>query len=297
MPEPEQVVEETTEAPVEEPKEEVKDEIVEEKDWRQTFVENRKIENPDKVLKQLERYASQEAMTEAHLALVDRMRSGEFMPKFPKGGNEEEIAKWREDAGIPAKADGYNLQLKDGIVPGEEDQDIINSFKEIAHASNMTPAQLNSAVSWYYDTMEQETQARHEEDMRIKEEIEDKLRLEWGSDFRKNKAIIEAYLDTGPQDMKDKILGARLGDGTPLASDMDILRFLVEKAREFNPAMTVVPGEGAGQEQAITDELQELRNASAAPKGSHEWRKYWQQGGDKRYRELLEITEKMAQRK
>lgn len=278
---------ETTEAP--EPEQEIHGAWPD--NWRELYAKD-----DEKVAKRLERYSSPEAALDAHLALLNRINSGEFLPKYPKGGKEDEVAKWRSEVGIPEKPDGYELALRNGVVPGEEDQEIINAFKEVAHAANFTPDQVNQAVSWWYDTQEQQVQARYDEDERIREEIEDKLRLEWGTDFRKNKAIIEAYLDAGPLGTKDKFLGARLSDGTPLASDLDVLRFLSDKAREYNPAMTLVPGEGAGQLQSIEDEMTELMRWSGSAKGSVEWKKYWKEGGESRYRELADIKDRLRAR-
>jgi hypothetical protein len=278
--------------------EKVSEEVVEEavkgswpEDWRQLYAKK-----DEKLAKRLERYSSPEAALDAHLALLNRINSGEFLPKYPKGGSEDEVKKWRSEVGVPEKAEGYELKLKDGTVPGEEDLEMINAFKEVAHTSNYTPDQLNRAVEWYYATKEQETQARYDADEKIREEVEDKLRLEWGTDFRKNKSIIEAYLDTGPEGTKDKFLGARLSDGTPLASDLEVLRFLSDKAREYNPAITLVPGEGASQIQSIDDELSELKRYSAAPKESREWKKYWREGGESRYRELLDAKIKLSRK-
>jgi hypothetical protein len=282
-----------SETPSDAPKEEIS---AEEADWRKDYVTSRK--GDEKLLKQLNRYASPEALIDAHLGMMGRINSGEFLPKYPEGGDEKEIAKWRSDMGIPEKSNGYELNLKNGVVPGENDEERIGSFLEYAHAANYTPDQVNQALNWYYDLQEAETQARHEEDEKITQGAEDQLRAEWGPDYRKNKTVIQSYLDLGPEGLKDKILSARLGDGTPLASDVDVLHFLIDRAREvIDSSVTLVPGEAAGQIQSIEDELRDLKSASAAPKGSKEYKKYWNEGGDKRYRELLERKQKLDGKK
>jgi hypothetical protein len=53
-------------------------------------------------------------------------------------------------------------------------------------------------------------------------------------------------------------------------------------ARSENPP----PGSN-NDRAAIEDELRQLQTRMGAPKGSPEWRSYWREGGEKRYRELL----------
>ena len=257
-------------------------------EWREKYVEGRK--GDDKMLKQLHRFASPDAAIDSWFAMNNRMSSGELRSALPKDAKPDEITKWRSENGIPEEFKGYEVDLKGGLVPGEDDKEIVDTFLEAAHNGNYTPAQVNTALDWYYDNQERQTQIRHEDDESLRQEVEDKLRVEWGTDFRVNKAKIEAYLDGAPAGVKDSFFGARLSDGSPLASNMDILRFFVDQARQLNPTVTIVPGEGAEQVQNITDEMKTLMAASAAPKGTKEWESYWKGGGAARYQKLVEAN-------
>ncbi|MGF7446190.1 hypothetical protein V7P28_21410, partial [Klebsiella michiganensis] len=77
-----------------------------------------------KYRKQLERYASPEALAKAHRELQSKMSSGEFRAaKLPENPTNEELARWRKDNGVPDKADDYLADLPSGIVLGDEDKE------------------------------------------------------------------------------------------------------------------------------------------------------------------------------
>lgn len=260
--------------------------------WREEYIKARG--GDDKMMNRLKRYASPEAALDALISVQNKIHAGELTSKtsFPENGTPEEQAIFQFEF-VPEAADGYELKLKDGLVPGEEDQDIIKNFMERAHKNNWPNEMVNEAVQWYYDLNEQETELQHQEDLEIKKTVEDQLRAEWGNDYRKNINMITAYLNTGPAGTTDKILGARLQDGTPLASDPDMLHFLIDKAREHMPEgdVAIVPGDTSTQLKSIEDEISQLRELMK-DKNS----KYWK--GDEsaklqdRYRQLLDARER-----
>ena len=262
--------------------------------WRERYIETRK--GDDKMMKQLQRFASQEAVIDSVLSLKQQMSSGEFVPRLHKDAKPEELAKWRTDMGIPEKPDGYEIKLRDGL-GDENDKEIVSAFLESAHKSNLTSAQASEQLSWFYENAETALQQRSENDDLHMQEVEDALRVEWGTDYRGNKAKIEAFLDTGPAGVKDALFEARSPDGTLLANNPDIIRFWVDKARELNPTITVVPGEGAEQAQGIADEMKELMAQSGAPKGSKEHTAYWKGGGKERYNKLVIASEHIESQK
>ncbi len=261
--------------------------------WREDYVKERK--GDDKMLNRLKRYASPEAALDALISVQNKIHAGELTSKteFPEQGTPEEQAAWREQHGVPEKPDGYELKLADGLVPGEDDQPMIESFMERAHKNNWPNEMVNEAVQWYFDTQAEETQLVHDQDLELKQTVEDSFRAEWGSDYRKNIQMIGAYLNTGPAGMSEKILGARLQDGTPLGSDPDILHFLVDKAREHMPEgdVTTVPGDTSTQLKAIDDELAQLRELMR-DKNSKYWKGEESQKLQARYRQLLDGQER-----
>lgn len=264
--------------------------------WRQTYVASRG--GDAKLQARLDRYSDPNAALDALISVQQKIGSGELRSNqpFPDKGTPEEQAAWRQQNGIPDDPSKYDLQLKPGTVLGEDDKPVVDAFLKHAHARNLSPAAVRASLEWYTSQREAAEAAQAQRDDQLREQIDEQLRTEWGGDYRKNKALVQAYLDTGPQGTRDAILNARKPDGTPLASDINVVRWLVDKARDYNPPISTVPGDNATQLQAIEREMADLRRASAAPRGTPESKRYWDEGGDKRLRELIQAQERYARK-
>jgi len=277
--------EETTqETTSEQSQEEVKDNWGD--DWRQNYAGE-----DDKMVKRLERYSSPKAALDALVAAQNKISSGELKSTLQADASEEEITQWRTDNGIPEKVEDYEVNLPNGIVVGEEDKPMVDSFLESALASNLHPDQVNSALGWYYDYQEQVMQQQQDSDAESKQTGEDALRVEWGQDYRRNIQIANNLLDNAPDGLKDQIMGARLADGTPLGSNPDALNWLVDMSREINPVATVVPGSGTNAVQAIETELASLKGMMG-DRTSEYWKGSNAEKNQARYRELVGVMEK-----
>lgn len=263
-------------------------------DWRDAYVKSHG--GDEKLRARLDRYASPDAVVDALFSVQTKISTGELKvtTPFPDKGTPEQQVEWRRSQGIPEAPDKYGVQLGGGRVIGEDDKPMIDSFLKGAHAANMPPAYVNATLNWYYDTVEASQAAQAQHDRETKEALEDKLRTEWGPDYRTNKAVIEAFLDTGPAGTKDLLFSARLADGTPLVSNYDVVRFLVDKAREFNPPLPLTPGDGA-QAKGIEDELASLKSMMPN-KNSEYWKGPKAEKLQARYRELISWQQKLAAR-
>jgi len=272
--------------------------------WRESYVERVKksASDPakfdgDKLIARLQRYAGPEAALDALISEQNKIAAGELRTNvpFPDKGTPEQQAAWRKDAGLPEKPEGYSIKLRDGLVPGEDDKPLVDRFLVTAHGANYRPEQVNAALDWYYDLVEEQNAARAQKDDDVRREVEDTLRVEWGPEYRTNKAVIEAFLDTGPAGTKEALFSARLADGTPLASNLNVLRFLADKARELIPPETIVPGEGAGQVKSIEDEIASLQGLMGN-KQSEYWKGPKAQDMQQRYRDLVTARDKLKAR-
>jgi hypothetical protein len=58
--------------------------------------------------------------------------------------------------------------------------------------------------------------------------------------------------------LKDGLLKGRLGDGTPIASSPEALRWLLQVELERNPTATVTPGAGGNLAKSVDDERNEI---------------------------------------
>jgi len=257
--------------------------------WRETIANG-----DEKIMGQLGRYATPTDIWNKARSLEQRLSSGELktVTPFPEKGTDEQKAEWRAENGIPAEPK-YDLKMPEGFVIGEADQPVIDGFMEYAHSKNMSPEAVNASVEWYFENQEKAAEARNEMDLEFQEKNTDELRAEWGNDYRANLNRVHGLLDTAPEGVKDALMSARMADGNPLASDVNVLKFLTQLAHEINPATTLVPGSGANVMNAIGDEIASLE-AMMADRSSEYWKGPKAEKNQDRYRKLVAARDKAA---
>ena len=251
----------------------------------------------EKLAARLARYSSPKDVAAALLSVQNRIGAGELRSTLPKNATEEQITAWREENGIPAAPDKYDLKLSDGLVIGADDKPLIDNLLKSMHKVNAPASIASEVVNFYYAEVERTESARHEKDATQAREASDALHAEWGPEFRPNMNMIEGLLDTAPAGVKDLIKFGRLSDGTPIMAHPDSIRWLNNMAREINPVTTVIPNAGANISGAIDDEIKKHEANMAAPKGTAANKAYW--GDDKaqaRYRDLLNARERAAKK-
>jgi hypothetical protein len=236
-------------------------------DWRERYVDKLKDkdgkplddDSKEKMMKRLSRYSSPRAAMDAMINAQNKIASGKLIKMPGKDATPEEIAEYRKEAGIPEDAKGYDLSLSDGLVVGEEDKEMVDSFLSVAHDKNFTQDQVSAGLNWFYQNQEAELAKRHEADMAHRAAVEEELRAEWGQEYQANRNLMANYFDSDFEEgVADLIVGARLADGTPLANHPDIVRGFVAKARAANPMAALVPGSGTKQHDQMIAEIEAL---------------------------------------
>lgn len=255
-------------------------------DW--ASIRTKVAKGDEKLEKRLARYSSVESVVEALLAAQAKISDGSLKTTLPKNATPEQIATWREENGIPSSPKDYDLTMPDGLIIGEDDQPIVDEFLGTAHELNMTPEQAKTTVAWYLAKQEQEAEELANADLEAREVGENAVRDLWGAETKLNKQLIVNFIDTAPDGAGDLIKGARLADGTPLASHPAVLRWLADAARTINPVATVVPGAGSNASQAIETELAGLTKMMG-DKNSEYWKGPTAEKNQKRYRDLVSV--------
>lgn len=255
-------------------------------DWRQAFAG----EDADK-LERLQRYQSPKAVIEALVSAQDKIRSGSLKAQLPKDANEQEIADYRKANGIPETPAGYLEKLPDGLVIGEDDKPIFESFVSALHAENAEPRIAHAAVKWYNNFVEEQQAAQTATDTAAKAAAEDALRLEWGTDYRTNLNVLQSYLDTMPTAVSEVFKGARGPDGKALFNDPEFVQWFVGNAREMNSVSTLVgvgvpPGKSLEEEIASIEKFMRTNNTEY----------FKDEKQQARLRQLYEAREKNAAR-
>ena len=262
-------------------------------DWAAT---RSKIAGADeKLLKQLSRYGSLDEAVKAGVEAQKKLAGTRSVAKPGKDATDAEKAAYREANGIPESADKYDLQLPAGLVIGDADKPFLDAFLKTAHDNNLTPEQVNAAANSHFALLEQQVQARNARDEETKVAANEALTEAWGSERDLNLNLIHGLLDTAPAGVKEQLLGARMGDGTPFGNSADALKWLATLAREQNPVATVVPGSGANAQQALAGELEQIQSLMGDMKSEY-WKGPRAEKMQARYRELLEVQDKVAAR-
>lgn len=260
-------------------------------DWRELYAKGADGKVDDKKMQRLSRYAAPTAALDAMLAAQDKIRSGEFKSTapFPETGTDADKAAWRRDQGLPEAPDKYDLKLADGLAIGEDDRPIVNEFLKEAHAANLPPAAVNTAVNWFFKEQVRQAEAQEVADENYRKSSEDALRVDWGGDYRRNVGAINGFLDTAPKGIKESFLGGRLADGSAVASNPQMLKWLAGLALQINPISTLVPGAGANQAGAVDDRINEIEKVMRTDRKTYNRDDKMQT----EYRELLSARDKL----
>lgn len=253
-------------------------------DWRE-----KAAGGDEKKLARLARYASPVAMADALAAAQLKIATGEYKQALNKDSTPEEIASYREAHGIPETADKYDLN---GLELEDSDKEVVQKYAEVAHGVNMTPEQVRASIAAYQKINEDVINQRLADDDALKAQTEDKLRAEWGTDYRTNINLITNFLDSAPVGLRDKLLHGRLSDGTPIGSSVEALQFLASLARERNPTGVVVPS-GVATESAMVDEIAKIEKVMRENRRAYNNDEAMQA----RYRQLLEWRENQRVRR
>lgn len=223
-----------------------------------------------KLLTQLERFQSPKAALDAYFAAQKRISEGGLKQSLPEKPTPEQLTAWRKENGVPEKAEDYLANLPEGLVIGEADKPIFESFVKSLHEVNADPKTAHAAVAWYNKFQEEQQGAQREADTAYARETEDALRTEWGADYRVNQAIRTTFLNRLPEGIKDVFLSSRMPDGRALGDHPDLSKWLVGMERELNPTATLSGGAMGGDTKSVDTRIAEIEKLMG-----NQYSEYW----------------------
>lgn len=261
-------------------------------EWR------RQMAGDDKAaLKQLERYNSPADVWKKIRSLETKMSSGEFKRALADDATEEEKATWRKENGIPDKPEGYveKITLPKGLVLGEADKPLATEFAAAAAEANMTPAQYSRMVAQYYALQDKAKAHQEEQDSTFHEESVEKLREEWGADYKRNINAVNNLVAAMPSSLSGRLLSGRTADGRKIANDPEMIAWLSSMARELNPAATLVPAGTSDAGKSIASRIADIETLMKDRNGDY-YRGPKSAALQTEYRELITARETMKAR-
>lgn len=222
-----------------------------------------------------------------NLELQAKLSSGTVKTALPENATDEQKATWRKENGLPDTAAGYEIALPDGLVVGEADKPLVAAYQEFAHANNMTPAQLNQNLGFYYQLQAQQAQARIAADNAFHDESLRALTTEWGDkDYKRNETMVANLMNLAPAGFKDKVLSGRTADGKLIGDHPDFLKWAAEIARQVVPVTTLIQpsAEAAAANNTRIGEIEKLMG----DRSSAYWRGPTSGPMQQEYRELIQ---------
>lgn len=260
-------------------------------DWRDRFASVAGKDDRDKVLKRLGRFTSPENIFKSYLEMERRLSSGELKRQLPADASEELKAEWRKENGLPASPEEYKFEFGDGFIPAEDDKPMLGEFAKTAHSLDLPPPVATKLARWYFDQQEAQRQDQFEADTKAKVGAEDALHGEWGPEYRMNMSGVANMLSTTfGADLAKEIPFARLADGTPLGSNVEIIKGLAAIARQINPGFGLMPTGTRDVGASIADELEAIRQVRLTDPQKY----YGDQKMLARERELLSAQQQAA---
>lgn len=247
----------------------------------------------DKMLKRLGRFKSPLDMHKAWLSADKKISSGQLREPFPEDGTDDDKSAWREANEIPAKAEDYDTKLGDGFVIGEEDKPAVDMFLTEMHGANADQGSVTAALSAYYNIQDAMAAEQMESDKDLSVETEEALRAEFGAEYRGQVNAANNFMSSAPGGLGALLAGARLSDGTPLASNVDAVKWFMDLAQQTNPLGTVVPGSGADAAKSVDGEIKELEGMMADRKSEY-YKGPKSEDHQKRYRDLVAARERLS---
>lgn len=262
-------------------------------DWRQRFAGS-----DEKLLKRLNRFTSPENVWKSYRSLEQKLNSGEYKRNMPDGANEEALAKWRAEVGVPETPEGYYSDLPEGLNITDEDKAVLDRVMAKAHEKGTTSSEIGAIVEEYYTAQAEEAAARLEKDAERRIETEDELHMEWGPEYRINMNAINVWA-SNPENagIVDMLVAARDSDGNRLGDNPDLMKWLAQKARtEMTDGEIYVPSQpGLTRLQSVQSEIRELESMMQNTRGEY-WSGPKSAEYQRRYGELLQAEERMRNR-
>jgi hypothetical protein len=200
-------------------------------DWRD------KLAGGDEKLKNmLSRYTAPDAFAKAFKEQRDALAK-KSAPKdeveLPENPTDEQMAAWRKAKGVPEKPEDYEFEVPEGKELSDGEYDILMDFAKAMHGNNMPADQVKKISSWFLEYEDVVAQKNAEKAYEARMATEEKLRAEWGPDYRANvnlmSNVLQEHLGTAAPDF----LSAQMMDGSRLGDNETFIRLMAEVSRKI----------------------------------------------------------------
>lgn len=210
----------------------------------------------------------------------------------------EQVTEYRKANGIPEKPDGYweAPGLKD-VNFQDVDKAIVAPYLPIMHELNLRPDQVAKLITFRQAEADRMVDEQMQGDAQLRQQTEDALRQEWGSQYRPHVEAMRSFITTRFGDAADALMNARMPDGTPLLGNQTVLRSLLQMSMDLNGGVpTITTAEGRALDGAGVDaRMKEIEGLMKDPSSKY-WKGSEANAIQAEYRKLIEAKERNASR-
>jgi len=260
--------------------------------WRDRFAGTDEAQR-----KHLNRFASPENVYKAWRHYEKQRVDGRLKPSRPDTDDPAKLADWRKAVGLPETPDAYFQHLNGELQ--ETDRPALGKIFARMHDIGVDPGQAKAVVSEYYRMQNEALAEMEAKDETFRSDSEEALRDEWGPEYKQNLQSVSIMMQQhGSEELFEKLQTARFADGSRMANDPQMMKFLVNLAREVVPDgfVNLTPTHGMDRGAGIADELASLEREMQDTKG-RDPAGYWKNPQKQsRYAELLNAQERMQRR-
>ena len=226
--------------------EKVSEQVKEEQKYWQDDWREKMADGDEKALKELQKHKSPNEAIRAYRELQKQFSKTRPLPQLAKDATAEQVAEYRENAGIPESWDKYDTNLDNGIVIGENHKEIVDKFLQKAHENNLRPDEVKKSLQTYFEISNTEESAKIAAAETQQAEIEKSLQKEWGAQYKDNLNVVATHLERslGSEELS-KLNQATLPDGTFLINNPKILNHFLKQAKSEMGGNTIVPTSAA----------------------------------------------------
>lgn len=161
----------------------------------------------------------------------------------------EEVAAFHKKLGVPESPDGYKFELPkdlpEELQSDEAAQASTGEFLKAMHEAGAPPAVVQSALSWYYGTLQAGMEARAAEQKKATEGADASLQKEWGDDYKANSAFAGRAAKEFGGDAFVEFAETKEIEGVKVGDHPAFLRAFAEVGRKMGEGRPLVEGDSA----------------------------------------------------
>jgi hypothetical protein len=200
-------------------------------DWRD------KLAGGDEKLKNLlNRYTAPDAFAKAFKELRaahdSRKPAKEEAGGLPENPTDEQLAAWRKAKGVPEKPEDYEFEVPEGKELSDGEYDILMDFAKSMHEKNMPAETVKGISSWFLEYQDVVAQRNADAAYEARMATEEKLRAEWGGDYKPNINLMSNVLQEHLGTQASEFLSKPFMDGTRLGDNETFIKLMADVARK-----------------------------------------------------------------